>query len=114
MSRHRRPTGALSIKPNTPRQGEEQITSTVQAVLVDLPGKNEALTKLLDGISNNPLTKGTLPTFADKQLASLVTNYASAVVAGRVYSYAEPSELAEVQWDSVLKNNRAFHGYGYD
>ncbi|KAK3901382.1 hypothetical protein C8A05DRAFT_34939 [Staphylotrichum tortipilum] len=88
--------------------------STVKQELVDLPGKNEALTKLLDSISSNPLTKGTLPTFADKTLTSLVTNYASAVVTGRVYSYAEPSELTEVQWDSVLKNNRALHGYGYD
>lgn len=88
--------------------------STVKNDLVDLPGKSEALTKLLANISNNTLVKGTLPTFADRQLASLVANYASAVVTGRAYSYTEPSELTELQWDSVLKNNRAFHGYWYD
>jgi len=88
--------------------------SSVKQNLVDLPGNNEALTKLLDGISNNTLVKGELPTFADRQLTSLVTNYATQLVAGRTYSYTEPHELTETQWDAVLKNNRAFHGYYYD
>ncbi|KAK3386533.1 hypothetical protein B0H63DRAFT_558213 [Podospora didyma] len=88
--------------------------STVQRDLVNLPGNNEALTKLLDSISKNTLERGTLPTFADRQLASLVTNYATNVVTGRIYSYTEPQELTELQWDAVLKNNRALHGYWYD
>ncbi|KAK3686197.1 hypothetical protein B0T22DRAFT_483093 [Podospora appendiculata] len=89
--------------------------STVKKDLVELPGNKEALTKLLDSISNTTsLARGTLPTFADRQLASLVTNYATQLVVGRTYSYTEPAELTEQQWDSVLKNNRAFHGYWYD
>ncbi|KAF5390505.1 hypothetical protein D9757_005208 [Collybiopsis confluens] len=28
--------------------------------------------------------------------------------------YPEPAELTEAQWDVVLKNTRAFHGYYYD
>ncbi|KAJ4302029.1 hypothetical protein N0V88_002162 [Collariella sp. IMI 366227] len=103
-----------AASPGVPTFVVKVADSTVKKDLVELPGNNEALTKLLEGISNNTLTKGTLPTFADRQLTSLMTSYASALVAGRVYSYTEPAELTELQWDSVFKNNRAFHGYYYD
>ncbi|KAL2876574.1 hypothetical protein SGCOL_008151 [Colletotrichum sp. CLE4] len=57
------------------------------------------------------LDRGILPTFADSTLAALGSNYAaSAGISG----YKEPGEPTEMQWDSVLKNNRALHGYYTD
>lgn len=93
--------------------------STVKKDLVDIPGKNEALSKLVDTLSNSEFakgdsSKGTLPTFADRTLASLVNNYATNMMLGRAYSYTEPAELTESQWDAVLRNTRAFHAYTYD
>lgn len=75
------------------------------------PTKNETLSKLLDMIRTDDLERGKLPTFLDRQLASLAVDYATAAGSG---TYAEPFELTEQQWDNVLKNNRAFHGYWYD
>lgn len=93
--------------------------STVKKDLVDIPGKNEALSKLVDTLNNSELakgdpSKGTLPTFADRTLASLVNNYATNMMLGRAYSYTEPAELTESQWDAVLRNTRAFHAYTFD
>ncbi|KAK1659111.1 hypothetical protein BDP55DRAFT_733615 [Colletotrichum godetiae] len=57
------------------------------------------------------LDRGILPTFADSTLAALGSNYAaSAGTSG----YKEPGEPTGMQWDSVLKNNRALHGYYTD
>ena len=76
-----------------------------------LPLPNEALAKLLDSISTSSLTKGSLPTFTDRALASLTTNYAATPGSG---TFTEPADITEKQWDGILKNNRALHGYWYD
>ncbi|KAL3608820.1 hypothetical protein FPOAC2_03831 [Fusarium poae] len=78
---------------------------------IDLPTNNDALNKLLDGISENKLTKGDLLSFTDRELASLKANYAT-VASSKVFP--EPSEMTEEQWDKVFTNNRALHGYFYD
>ncbi|POR33790.1 Uncharacterized protein TPAR_06008 [Tolypocladium paradoxum] len=85
--------------------------TTATRELVALPAKNEAMSELLDMVSKGGLERGKLPTFADRQLASLAANYAT--TAG-TKTYPEPFELTEQQWDSVLMNNRAFHGFWYD
>ena len=76
-----------------------------------LPAPNEALAKLLDSISTSSLTKGNLPTFTDRALASLTTNYATNPGSG---AFTEPADITEKQWDSIFKHNRALHGYWYD
>ncbi|KAL7624613.1 hypothetical protein AAE478_006180 [Parahypoxylon ruwenzoriense] len=85
--------------------------STTTKQPLPLPAKNDALSKLLDMISNGDLERGKLPTFLDRQLASLAADYATTAGSG---TYPEPSELTEQQWHSVLTNNRAFHGHWYD
>lgn len=84
--------------------------ATSKRDLVALPPK-EALSKVLDSISKGDLTRGTLPTFKDTELASLLANYATTT---STKVYAEPAEMTEQQWDSVFKTNRAFHGYWFD
>ncbi|RPA73625.1 hypothetical protein BJ508DRAFT_418967 [Ascobolus immersus RN42] len=79
---------------------------------LDLPGENAALRKLLEGIAKGPgLVTGTLPTFTDRLLRSLKEDYSVKAGTG---NHPEPIELTEQQWDAVLRNNRAFHGYWYD
>lgn len=77
----------------------------------DLPAGNEGLSKLLDGISDSGLKRGELLTFADRDLASLKADYS--VIAGPG-TFPESSEMTEEQWEKVLSNNRALHGYYYD
>lgn len=77
-----------------------------------LPETNATMAKLLDQVRQTKfLELGTLPTFPNTELAALGTNYAAS--AGSV-QHEEPAELTELQWDAVLKNNRALHGYYTD
>ena len=76
-----------------------------------LPAANETLAKLLDSISSGGLARGKLPEFTDRALASLTANYATNPGSG---THIEPADLTEKQWDTILKNNRALHGYWYD
>jgi hypothetical protein len=84
----------------------------VESSPLTLPPANAALAKLLGGISESSLKRGVLPTFTDRELASLKGNYAA--VPGTAVGLPEPSELTEVQWDIVFNNNRALHGFYYD
>ncbi|KIL85161.1 hypothetical protein FAVG1_11590 [Fusarium avenaceum] len=76
-----------------------------------LPASNDGLAKLLDGISESRLKQGELPTFTDRELNSLKSDYSVAAGPGGL---PEPSDMTEEQWDKVLTNNRALHGYFYD
>lgn len=76
-----------------------------------LPAANEALSKLLDGISEGTLKRGDLHTFADRELASLKGDYGTLTGSG---DFKVPSDLDEKDWDKILSNNRALHGYYYD
>lgn len=71
------------------------------------------MTKLLEQVKQAKfLDHSTLPTFADSTLAALAADqYRAAAGAG---GYKEPAELTELQWDTVLKNNRALHAYYTD
>ncbi|KAF5390434.1 hypothetical protein D9757_005215 [Collybiopsis confluens] len=62
------------------------------------------------------LTRGELPTFTDRAMAALTANYAATGPNDQKYysALAQAAELTEGQWDVVLKNTRAFHGYYYD
>ncbi|CAG7566391.1 unnamed protein product [Fusarium equiseti] len=83
------------------------------APLQPIPETNAAMTKALEQIKQAKfLDPGTLPAFADSALAALAADqYKAAVGAG---GYKEPAELTELQWDTVLKNNRALHAYYTD
>lgn len=59
----------------------------------------------------NFLDPGALPNLTKTDLAALTANYAAAVGSG---GYKEPAELTEQDWDVVMKNNRALHGYYTD
>ena len=88
-----------------------KVTDGTSAPLIPLPAANEALSKLLAGISQGSLQKGQLPTFTDREMASLKASYA--VNPGSA-AHPEPVDLTELQWDKVFANNRALHGYYYD
>jgi hypothetical protein len=79
--------------------------------LVPLPAKNEALTRLLEGIGKGNIELGKLPAFGDKSLASLTGDYKAL---GSTTRYTEPSNMKEDEWSRVLANTRALHGYWYD
>ncbi|ETS78623.1 hypothetical protein PFICI_10685 [Pestalotiopsis fici W106-1] len=77
-----------------------------------LPVENATMTKLLEQAGKATfLTRGTLPTFSNTELAALTQSYAATVGTGK---YPEPAELKEVEWDAVMRNTRAFHGYYLD
>ena len=101
--------------PGAPKPGVRtlsiKVTDGTKAAAHVLPLPNEALAKLLESISTSSLTKGSLPTFTDRALASLTTSYATTPGSG---TFTEPADITEKQWDSILKNNRALHGYWYD
>ena len=87
-------------------------TTTAKESLLPPPTKSEAIAKPLDNISDGSLDRSQLTTFSDRQLATLAANYAATTVEPK--ALPEPSELTEQQWDSVLMNNRALHGYRHD
>ncbi|KAF4497180.1 hypothetical protein FAGAP_6639 [Fusarium agapanthi] len=77
-----------------------------------IPAENATLTKLLEQASKAKfLERGALPTFANTDLTALSQNYAGLVTTAK---YSEPAELKELDWDVVLRNTRAFHGYYFD
>ncbi|KAF4948802.1 hypothetical protein FGADI_9359 [Fusarium gaditjirri] len=77
-----------------------------------LPAENATLAKLLEQASKAKfLERGALPTFSNTDLTALTQNYAGLVTTTR---YPEPAELKESDWDVVLRNTRAFHGYYFD
>lgn len=83
----------------------------VSTEVVALPDTS-AMNKLLEQVSKAKfLDRGALPTFANTELAALKGNYAAATGGA---THPEPAELKESQWDVVLKNTRAFHGYYVD
>ncbi|KAK6344287.1 hypothetical protein TWF696_007928 [Orbilia brochopaga] len=69
--------------------------------------------KFLERARDPSLTPGKLPTFDEshRKLASLETDWATNVTSKE---YTEPADLTEQQWDRVLTNNRALHGYYFD
>ncbi|RMJ04711.1 hypothetical protein CDV36_014623 [Fusarium kuroshium] len=77
-----------------------------------LPAENATLAKLLEQASKAKfLQRGALPAFANTDLTALSQNYAGLVTTTK---YSEPAELKESDWDVVLRNTRAFHGYYFD
>lgn len=82
------------------------------APLQAVPETHAAMAKLLEQAKKAQfLDRGVLPSFAGSTLAALEGKYAASAGAG---GYKEPAELTELQWDTVLKNNRALHGYYTD
>jgi len=70
------------------------------------------MTKLLEQVKQAKfLDLAALPSFANTTLAALEGNYTATTGTG---GYKEPAELTEDQWDTILKNNRALHGYYID
>ncbi|RVD81370.1 uncharacterized protein DFL_009236 [Arthrobotrys flagrans] len=70
-----------------------------------------AFKEFVEKIAEPTLTPGSLPTLDEKhrQLASLSVNWATN--SGK--DFTEPADLTEQQWDRILSNNRALHGYYY-
>ncbi|KAK2035944.1 hypothetical protein LZ31DRAFT_636812 [Colletotrichum somersetense] len=82
------------------------------APLQAVPETHATMAKLLEQVKQaNFLDRGTLPSFSESTLAALGATYAASAGAG---GYKEPAELTELQWDIVLRNNRALHGYYTD
>ena len=79
--------------------------------LVPFPEKTEDTSKLLASIDQPGLERGALYQFQKKQLHSLAEDFATKAPDGANYMRNEPSELTEQMWGTVLRNNRAFHGY---
>ncbi|KAF3280530.1 hypothetical protein TWF970_002751 [Orbilia oligospora] len=71
-----------------------------------------AFKSFVDKIAASSLTPGVLPSINEKyrQLSSLTSNWATNASSK---DYTEPADLTEQQWDRVLSNNRALHGYFY-
>lgn len=85
--------------------------SSITKTPLALPAARESMSRLLDSISKSSLEHGKLPEFADRSLASLSADYKTESGSG---SYPEPAELTEQQWDTILTNNRALHGYVFN
>ncbi|KAF5390432.1 hypothetical protein D9757_005213 [Collybiopsis confluens] len=75
-----------------------------------------AVKELMDKVRTADfLARGELPKFADTTLAALTANYAATPNNNKDYvAPAQAAELTEAQWNIVLENTRAFHGYFYD
>ncbi|KAF3922653.1 hypothetical protein ABW21_db0202069 [Orbilia brochopaga] len=71
-----------------------------------------AFRQFVERTAGPSLTPGALPTFDEsrRKLASLETSWATNA---SEKEYTEPADLTEQQWDRVLSNNRALHGYYY-
>ncbi|KAF3189728.1 hypothetical protein TWF225_002861 [Orbilia oligospora] len=71
-----------------------------------------AFKSFVDKLAASSLTPGVLPSINEKyrQLSSLTSNWATSASSK---DYTEPADLTEQQWDRVLSNNRALHGYFY-
>lgn len=96
------PTFAVQVIDDTPAKPSP----------LPIPEDNATMKKLWEELSKAKfLDRGALPTFDNTNLAALSANYAAIV--GNA-TYREPAELTEADWDAVLKNNRALHGYYVD
>ncbi|KAF3225254.1 hypothetical protein TWF192_003308 [Orbilia oligospora] len=71
-----------------------------------------AFKSFVDKLAASSLTPGALPSINEKyrQLTSLTRDWATTASSK---DYTEPADLTEQQWDRVLSNNRALHGYFY-
>ncbi|KAK6499403.1 hypothetical protein TWF506_004030 [Arthrobotrys conoides] len=71
-----------------------------------------AFKEFVGKVTEPTLTPGALPTFDERsrQLASLSGSWATQS-SGK--DYTDPADLTEQQWDRILSNNRALHGYYY-
>ncbi|KAF2224084.1 hypothetical protein BDZ85DRAFT_97203 [Elsinoe ampelina] len=79
--------------------------------LMALPTTSEAMNKLIAQLGTGGLQRGVLPTFSDRALMSLASDYATTPGGSDL---PEPYDLKETQWDAVMSNNRALHGYYFD
>jgi len=92
-------------------------TPVAPPALAAIPGgaHGDTVAKLLEAVSGGGgLARGSLLTFADRELASLSGAYGAAAPAEYGAKIKEPSDLTEDDWDKVLRNTRALHGYWYD
>ncbi|KAH6851071.1 hypothetical protein B0I37DRAFT_414420 [Chaetomium sp. MPI-CAGE-AT-0009] len=82
-------------------------------VSVDLAKIQESTSKMIEQMNSDGAVKlGDLQKLSDSLGALRTDSMNFGTVAGKV-NYPEPLDLTEWQWDVVLRNNRALHGWFY-